>query len=146
MKSGTAAYWLPMEVRSSELDGQPNKHTGYAGKQLQSAKGEGVQYFLDTALSSFSDLYGCVVDTHFIIENIEKSKNGDTYDAHASIVVTGMVDGETHFAECIENAWPIDLSDQLHTYYTEKDVDYIVSFDTNPMQNGRPQWSQYNNR
>lgn len=135
MKSGSATYWLPITVDS--IDRIPKQYEGYQGNAHP-----GIDEWVTEGLDYFTDIYGSVVDAHYITETVSNNSEGN-YDFITMIVVTGMTDSEGDFEETIHEHWPVDLIEQLTQATERASMDGIVGYDLNPIRPD-PVWSKFN--
>lgn len=118
-----------MPVVVENVEGEMSRHVGYGG-----LKQEDVDVWLSESLEYFTDIYGTVVDAHYTVERVNENEEG-TYDYILNIVVTGIVDSDGDFGDCVHDLWPADLVEQLRVATERVDMSGIVGYDLNPIQN-----------
>lgn len=135
MISASAAYWTPVVV--DNISKPPGRYEGYI-----ETKHKDVDKLFSNALDNFMDIYGTVVDAHYVVEDVSENDSG-SYNFTVITVVTGLVDSELDFEDNIYDHWPTDITEQLHVTLDELELDGIVGYDLSPT-NAEPLWSKFN--
>lgn len=135
VKSATAAYWMPVTLRSVEH--KPSMYEGFG----HNAPGE-LDDWLEEGLDMFSDIYGTVIDAYYLVSEVIHNEQGN-YDFILDIVVTGMVDSEVDFEDNILNHWPKDIVEQLKVANENYTLGNVIGCDYNPILNN-PEWDKLN--
>lgn len=144
MHSGSAAYDLVVVV--DELSRSKKVITGYNNKQV-----EGLDLLLEEGLDFFMEIYGTVVDAHYVIDEVSKDRivphdedNEQTqYHCWVQVIITGLTDSEIDFDVTIQEKWPADLVEQINEACDRVESDNLKGYDVNPVNSG-PRWSKYN--
>jgi hypothetical protein len=135
MRTGTAFYWMPVTFNSIRYKG--STYQGVSGKKL-----DALEEWFGEGLDNFNYIYGTVVDAYYYVDDVslnEKSR----WDFIINIVVTGIVDSETHFYDVTNDEWPKDIIEQLKTANEDVSSGNIMGWDYNPVLNG-PIAERYN--
>lgn len=135
MKSGTAAYWLPVTVDS--IDHTPQEYEGFG-----TANYSEIHDWITDALDVFKHIYGSVIDVYYVVDRVFISRD-QNYDFMINIVVTGITNSELDFDNKISNQWPSDLVEQLKVAFPADGYDSFVGYDLNPITSD-PVWSNFN--
>lgn len=138
MKVAQAAY--PMTVTVEELNAQHKSYIGHGGPMHV-----GVQEWMHKGLGHFEDIYGTVVSTHYVVEDVDtivdETFEGN-YELSISIVVVGFVNSEHEYTVSTNDNWPADIEEQLKVVLSDLSVDGITDFDFSGMKRG-PSWTEF---
>jgi len=135
MKSGSAAYSFPIKVELVELG--PREYEGYCEEYEEEMHG-----WITHSLDLFTHIYGMVVDAHYISEGVSIGVDS-TYSFVNTIVITGIVNNDSHFQEMAHDHWPSDLVEQLKEGEESCPMENIMRYNLNKINKG-PQWTKFN--
>jgi hypothetical protein len=125
MNSATVAYWFPVSV--NDVQEKPRLYEGYSATAEPP-----FDPWISQALDIFEQIYGSVIDCHYVVESVRLSET-DNYDFILSVVVTAMVDSEADLEDKSRDHWPKDIVEQLRVTAEERELPEVVGYDYNPI-------------
>lgn len=135
MKTITASYWLPLQVREPKHD--TKKYTGYAGRDH-----EPVEELMSGVTEDLEDVLGNVAGAHYVNEKVTSAEcNACTF--HIQVVITGVVAGDADADDNAYQHWPREICEWVKVRADEEKHPEVYGYDLNPVMEG-PQFQTYN--